>query len=118
MILGYKCFNKDLTNNYGFKFEVGKSYFVDGEIKAGINGNGFHMCKNIEDTFRYYGPMNLDISVCEVVGSGKRVSFCDKYNGYYDMYSVGKIEILRQLNRNEIIEMALVFNSIWSIKID
>ena len=48
MIKGYKCFNKGLINRYGKKFEVGKIYHQDGDIKFGINGNGFHMCSNLE----------------------------------------------------------------------
>ena len=65
MVLGYKCFNEDLTNRYGFKFEVGNTYKVDGIIKFGIDGNGFHMCERLEDTLRYFDAMNLDVSVCE-----------------------------------------------------
>ena len=117
MLVGYKCFNDDLTNNYGFQFEIGKIYSVEGEIRAGLNGNGYHMCKNIEDTFRYYGGINNDkIVVCEVVGDGKIVSFSDEYYGYYEMYSVEKIEIVRKLERSEIIEMALNFNEIRIIR--
>ena len=110
MVFGYKCFNKDLTNRYGFKFDVGKTYGVSGEIKFGINGNGFHMCKNIEDTFRYYDAMEGEVSVCEVIGLGEFVSLYDEYNGYYDMYSVEMIEIIRLLSREDIIEMALNFS--------
>lgn len=110
MVFGYKCFNKDLTNRYGFKFEVGKTYSVVGEIKFGVNGNGFHMCKNIEDTFRYYDAMESEVSVCEVIGLGKFVSLCDEYNGYYDMYSVKMIKIVRLLSREEIIKMILGFS--------
>lgn len=107
MVKGYKCFNKDMTNTYGFKFEVGKTYKVDGEIHPGTNGNGFHLSTNIEDTFRFCGVMNPDIVLCEVIGSGEVVSFNDEYNGYYEMYAVEKLEIVRQLDRNEIIQMAL-----------
>ena len=110
MVFGYKCFNKDLTNRYGFKFDVGKTYGVSGEIKFGINGNGFHMCKNIEDTFRYYDAMEGEVSVCEVIGLGEFVSLYDEYNGYYDMYSVEMIKIIRLLSREDIIEMALNFS--------
>ena len=110
MVFGYKCFNKDLTNRYGFKFDVGKTYGVSGGIKFGINGNGFHMCKNIEDTFRYYDAMEGEVSVCEVIGLGEFVSLYDEYNGYYDMYSVEMIEIIRLLSREDIIEMALNFS--------
>ena len=70
MIIGYKCFNKGLTNRYGYKFEVGKEYIRTGEIKFGNNGNGFHFCKNIEDTFRYFNAMEEEVEICLVIGHG------------------------------------------------
>ena len=44
----YKAFNKDRTNRYGMKFEEGKAYHTDGDIKCGLiyeafNGNGFQV---------------------------------------------------------------------------
>ena len=33
-IKGYKAFNKDMTNMYGKKFEVGKTYSVNGKING------------------------------------------------------------------------------------
>lgn len=107
MIMGYKCFNADLTNNYGFQFEIGRTYSVSGTVKAGTNGNGYHMCKNIEDTFRFYGVRNPEVAICEVIGSGQKVLFHDEYNGYYDMYSVERIKLVRQLSRDEIVELGL-----------
>lgn len=45
---GYKCFNEYLTNCYGTKFEVQKTYTIDNDfVKFGLNGNGYHMCKNL-----------------------------------------------------------------------
>lgn len=110
MVFGYKCFNKDLTNRYGFKFKVGNSYSVDGTIKFGTDGNGFHMCMRLEDTLRYFDAMNIDVSICEVVGNGKIVSFSDDYNEYYDMYSVEEISIIRKLDREEIVLMMVEAN--------
>jgi hypothetical protein len=107
MIMGYKCFNANLTNHYGFQFEVGKTYSVSGDIKAGTTGNGYHMCINMEDTFRFYGEMNENIKICEVIGTGNMVRFSDEYNGYFDMYSVEHIEIVRVLSREEIVEIGL-----------
>ena len=115
-IFGYKCFNKDLTNRYGFKFKVGYSYSVDGAIKFGTDGNGFHMCERLEDTLRYFDAMNLDVSICEVVGNGKIVSFSDDYNEYYDMYSVEEISIIRKIGRDEIISMILNVNELRIIR--
>lgn len=109
-ITGYKCFNDDLTNRYGMKFSVGKIYIANGAIKFGNRGNGFHMCKNIEDTFRYFDAFNNKVSICEVIGSGKTIKYEDDYYGYFDMYSVEKLKIVKKLNREEIINIGLNLN--------
>ena len=111
-IIGYKCFNKDLTNRYGTRFEIGKVYKTNGKISFGNDGNGFHFCKNIEDTFRYFPVDKEEISVCLVKGTGEIVVYEDEYNGYYDMYSSENIEIIKQLTRDEIIEIGLNLNSL------
>ena len=107
MIKGYKCFNKNLINRYGMSFEVGMTYSVDGDVRFGNNGNGFHMCTNLEDTLRYFDGFNTEIDICEVIGSGNFVLFEDNYYGYYDMYSVEKIRIIKKLSREEIINIIL-----------
>lgn len=108
MIKGYKCFNEDFTNNYGFKFEIGAKYSVkDRDIQFGLNGNGFHMCKNMEETFIYFDAMNNNVIVCEVIGYGNFQTIDDEYKGYQDMYSVEKIEIVRQLSREEIVNYGI-----------
>lgn len=117
MILGYKCFNKDLTNRYGIKFEVGKTYNANGEIKFGTtdyrtHSHGLHMCKNIEDTFRFFDTFNEEVCICEVRGMGGKCTYNDEYNGYYDMYSVEILEIIRIINREELINMALNLNQL------
>lgn len=106
-IIGYKCFNEDMTNRYGMKFSIGKIYIAKGTIKFGNNGNGFHICTNIEDTFRYFDVKNKDFNICEVIGSGKTVKYDDEYYGYYDMYSVEQLEIIKKLSRKEIIDIGL-----------
>lgn len=111
-VIGYKCFNKDLSNRYGRKMEVGKVYTANGPVNFGNYGHGFHFCKNIEDTFRYFPTNENEISVCLVKGTGKIVEYEDEYNGYYDMYSAENIEILKQLKRDEIIEIGLSLNPI------
>ena len=108
MIKGYKCFNKDLTNRYGTQFEIGKTYKITNPIKFGKNG--FHMCTNIEDTFRYFDAINEEVSVCEVLGFGNKQIHNDEYYGYYDMYSVEKIKIIRVIPRDEIINIELNLN--------
>ena len=105
--IGYKCFNADMTNRYGMKLEVGKTYQTNSKIKFGNDGHGFHFCKNIEDTFRYFDAMNDEVAVCLVKGTGDIDEYKDDYYGYYDMYSAENIEILKQLTREEIIEIGL-----------
>ena len=41
-VRGYKAFNIDATNRYGKPFTEGETYQVEGEIKFGNDGNGFH----------------------------------------------------------------------------
>lgn len=101
-VYGYKAFNKSLTNNYGKKFEEKENYHIDGDIKFGINGCGFHFAKNISDVFRYINDKE-NVVVAEVYGYGKVLSYDDEYNGYYDMYVASDICIERILKRNEII---------------
>lgn len=109
-VIGYKCFNKDLINSYGKKFSLGKIYVANGNLKFGMNG--FHMCKNIEDTFRYFDTSNKDIQVCKVIGSGNIIQYNDEYNGYYDLYCVEKIKIINLLSREELINIGLTLNDI------
>lgn len=115
-IFGYKCFNKNLINSYGKKFSVGKIYVASGIIKFGTCGNGFHICKNIEDTFRYFDTSKNDICVCEVIGSGKIDECHDEYNEYFDMYSVEKLKIIRQLTREELIQIGLNLHELRAIR--
>jgi hypothetical protein len=109
-INGYKAFNHDMTNNYGMKFEEGKTYKKDGNISFGIKGNGFHMCKNLEDTFRYID--DDDIKVAKVLVKGTIAEGFDEYNEYFDMYSVSEIEILHIMSRKEIIEEIIKKNKL------
>lgn len=106
-IIGYKCFHEDLTNRYGVPFQVGKIYFASGIIKFGNHGNGFHMCRNMEDTLRYFDAMNEKVSICEVRGSGEIMPYYDEYYGYYDMFAVSTLKILKQLTHKEIIQKGL-----------
>ncbi len=105
-IYGYKCFNKDMTTRYGQKLEAGKIYKTENEVKFGNDGHGYHFCKNMEDTFRYFDS-NEGISICYVKGFGKIDEYEDDYYGYYDMYAAENIEIIKELNREEIISYGL-----------
>ena len=103
MIYGYKCFKKDLVNNYGVKFQEGKTYHAEGEIIFGIEGNGFHMCERLEDTLRFFDTFKESIDICKVIGHGRMIKRDDEYNGYYDMYACEYIDIVKKMTREEII---------------
>lgn len=102
MISGYKAFNGDMSNNYNKVFEEGKDYFVDGDTKFGLKGNGYHFAKRIEDTFRYIHDKE-NISIAKVYSNGIVLSFDDEYYGYYDLYVTNCIHIEKVLKREEII---------------
>ena len=61
MIEGYKCFSEGLVNRYGVKFEIGKIYHTENEVK--YQYNGFHMCANLEDTLRYFDAMDDTVDI-------------------------------------------------------
>ena len=102
-VKGYKAFNNDKTNRYGLPFVEGETYHMDGPISFGNNGNGFHMCANLSDVFRFFEYQDEEVCVAEVTGSGTIIKYDDEYNGYYDMYSVSQITIDKFLSRKEII---------------
>lgn len=107
IVRGYKCFNEDFTNRYGMKFEIGKIYIADKNTKV----KKFHLCKNLEDTFRYFDALNNDVRICEVIGDGEVSVYSEKYQGYYDMYSVSQLEIKKELTHDEIISYGLNLDS-------
>lgn len=107
-VFGYKGFNQNLTNRYGKKFEVGQKYYIEGDLKWGPLGNGYHMCTNLEDCLRFIDP-NTSV-IAKVKGFGKIKLHEDDYYGYYDMYVCEGIEIIKILSRKEIISMMLNVN--------
>ena len=108
-VLGYKCFNKDHTNIHGMEFIEGHTYSAPSpDISFGVDSkSGFHMCENLEDTFRYFPANEEEVSVASVTGSGNYLKRDDKDNGFYDMYSVQIITINKFLTREEIIDYML-----------
>ncbi len=104
-IIAYKAFDEGLVNRYGEKFEIGKIYNVQGKVKWGNNGNGFHMCKNPENCFRYFDSESCELTL--VRGFGEMIHYDDEYNAYYDMYVCQGMEILKVLTHEEIIALAL-----------
>ena len=106
-VKGYKAFNKDATNRYGQPFTEGETYQVEGEVKFGNDGNGYHMCTSLSDVFRYVNATEDDVLVALVTGRGKYDKYDDTYYGYYDMYSFEEMTIDKFLPREEVIERML-----------
>ncbi len=104
---GYKAFNGNLTNRYGKEFKEGEIYSVEGPLKFGIEGNGIHFCRRLEDTLRYVPAMEEEVDIAEVTSLGEVVESYDEYYGYYDLYAARTIKIDKVLSRNEIIKMYL-----------
>lgn len=106
-IKGYKAFDKDMKNRYGQSFKEKASYHIDGDIKFGVNGNGFHFCKRLEDTLRYVDGMTSEIIIAEVTGFGEIKESYDDYNGYYDLYVSSDLYIDSIVPRTSIINLFL-----------
>ena len=109
---GYKAFQEGLTNRYGYTYELGKKYVIDGELKW--SENGFHFCSRPEDTLRYINGFQDGYTITEVEGSGEITIHEDEYYGFYNMYVSSEMEILRIVPREEVFNM--VINNFFATK--
>ena len=96
---GYKVLDKGLINQYGTKYEIGKIYYLDGELK--YKKNGFHFCERPEDTLKFIEYFDSDIDMTEVEGSGEIVTYDDEYYGFYDLHASSIMVINRIIPREE-----------------
>ena len=94
----YKGFDKDLKCR-GLRYEVGKEYVHEGEVKA--CGGGFHACGNPFDVFSFYAPSGFH-RFCEVEGSGKE----DKRD---NKSSFEKIKIVAEIGLGGLIKAGVKF---------
>ncbi len=113
-MLGYKALEKGLKNRYGFSFEIGNKYILDGELKW--RENGFHFCTNPEDTLRYVNAFKNEIDIVLVSGTGDLVTYNDEYYGFYDMYASSIIEIKKIIPREEFFKMVIDSKAEYRIK--
>lgn len=76
-IVAYKGLDMDFTCK-GFKYEVGKEYHRDGEVK--LCENGFHACADLCDVFNYYPMTRSRFAIVEmwgdIVGSDEDSKLC------------------------------------------
>lgn len=104
---GYKTLSSDLKNKYGMKFEKNKVYTVSGELKFGVNGNGYHFCTNFEDSLKYNEAFTRNFKLAKVKASGDILESFDRYNGIYGIYVARNIEILDILTEEELFLLSL-----------
>ncbi len=117
-LIGYKIFNPGLINRYGTKFELGRVYSVDTnirEIAYGINGYGFHFTKRLEDGLRYFNAMDGVVEIANVSSFGELKEYYDDYYGYYDLYVTSSIMINNILTREEILNYMMSTNNTFRI---
>lgn len=88
-----KAMNKDMTCR-GLNYEVGKSYQIEGELK--MCKNGFHFCDSLDATLSYY---SVNSRYFQVAYFGKIIFEDDKY-------ASSGIRIIRELEEQELIELA------------
>ena len=93
-IKGYKVFNPDWTCR-GFKYEVGKTYKIDGDIE--ICKEGFHFCQKVSDCFNYYS-FNCENKVAEVEATGVVETEKDKS-------VTNEIKIVREISWQEVLAL-------------
>lgn len=106
-VKGYKGFSKDLKNEPGNQFEVGKVYRTENErdLLFGHRGNGFHFCKSLEDCFIYFDPSYS--AYAEVTGLEEVREKDDEFNDIYGICVARTIRIDRILTNEEIVDMYL-----------
>ena len=103
IITSYKAFNADLTCTGGaqpFQYEIGKSYEMDGEIKA--CDRGFHACEYPLDVLSYYPPAGSRFAIVEQSGKIDRESSDSKL-------ASSKIKIKAELNLSGLIKAAIEY---------
>ena len=106
IIVGYKCFYSNLRTKINQKLVLNQ--ILTSETEPKFHYSGFHFCKRLEDTLRFF-ELNSDSSNIEiglVIGVAPINTYDDEYNGYYDMYSSKHLLINNILSREDIIEYA------------
>lgn len=105
---GYKLLDIGLVNERGRVYEYNKKYILRGDLKW--NTNGFHFCTHIEDTLRYRDKNKSDFMIVEVLATGDITDGSNVENDYYGYetgYASSEMEIVREVSREEMINIVL-----------
>ncbi len=102
---GFKVLNHDLSNRYGFVYEIGKKYILNGNLKW--KENGFHFCLRPEDTLRFVDGFNEEVCFAIVEGEGELILHEDEYYGFYDMYTSSEMTIIDIISREDIFNLLI-----------
>lgn len=108
---GYKLLDEGYINEYGHVYEFNKKYYLRGDLRW--NYNGFHFCTHIEDTLRYRNRERDTFVIVEVLAGGNIVdgsSVENDYYGYESGFASSEIEILREVPREEMINIVINSN--------
>ena len=98
-IVAYKGFDKNLCCR-GYKYEVGKEYHAEEDIK--VCNNGFHACLNPNDLFAYYAP-NEGNRYCKVRLWG------DVDDSGSDKIAASDVEIVEEMSIMEVANAKRIF---------
>ena len=96
-IIAYKGFNLDLSCR-GHKFEIGKTYEMDGPIKA--CARGFHACEHPLNVFDYYPPAGSRFAEVRLSGEISR-------KGDDTKVAAARISITAELGIAELVDRAV-----------
>jgi len=98
-ITAYKAFNKDWTCG-DFKYEMGKTYTHEGEVKA--CSSGFHACEYPLDIFNYYKPCTSKFALVEASGGISK-----EYSGSRIASEI--LELKQELNISDLTKAAIQY---------
>lgn len=118
-MLGYKLVDEGIVNQYGTKYELNKTYYLNGKVK--YSKNGFHFSTYPENTLRFTSTRRpKDYFIVEVEASGD-IECGDDYqtNEAYDyngMYASSEMRIIREIPRQEIFQIILNSNNSTRVK--
>jgi len=105
-VIAFKGFDSDMSCR-GFKYEVGKDYIHDGEVKK--CGSGFHACEYPLDVFNFYPPASRFA----------KVSLFGELDRGEDKIASAKISITAEMKLPELVSSAVdfIFNLVdWNNK--